>query len=123
MSDAIRISRIAVFAFHGVLAEEQTLGQRFFITLDCRLPLAEAGRDDDLGKSVDYGALTERVQELAVTRIFRTLEGLAYAIADTCLAEFALLSSVTATIEKPSAPIPAILDNVAVSVTRTRDNA
>ena len=44
MSDRIRLSRIGVFAFHGVHDEEQRLGQRFFISLDLMLDLAAAGQ-------------------------------------------------------------------------------
>ena len=47
MSDRILIHRIAIFAYHGVHAEEERLGQRFYVSLDCSLDLSEAGRDDD----------------------------------------------------------------------------
>ena len=33
MTDRIFVHRIAVFAYHGLFAEEAKLGQRFFISL------------------------------------------------------------------------------------------
>lgn len=120
MTDHIRLSRIAVFAFHGVHAEEQKLGQRFYISLDCQLDLAAAGVADDVDESIDYGQLAERVQELAVTQTFKTLEGLAESIAAACLIEFERLRAISVTVEKPGAAVAAIFDGVSVTINRTR---
>lgn len=120
MTDRIRIARIGVFAYHGLHPEEGRLGQRFYISLDCALDLRGAGADDDFHKTVDYGVLTERVQEIAVGQQFRTIEGLAHAIAMACLSEFKALEHVTVTVEKPAAPVAAVLDGVSVEVTRGR---
>jgi dihydroneopterin aldolase len=120
MSDRIRVTRVGVYAYHGVHPEERSLGQRFFVSLDCRLDLGPAGRGDDFAQTVDYSAMVERVQEVAVSRSFRTIEGLAEAIAATCLKEHPRLEAITVTVEKPGAPIAAMLDNIAVEVTRTR---
>ena len=55
MSDRILVTRIAVFAYHGLLEEEARLGQRFYISLDCRLgrvfldQVVELRRPDDVG--------------------------------------------------------------------------
>lgn len=120
MTDRIRLSRIGVFAYHGLHPEEGKLGQRFYISLDCRLDLSEAGRADDFKKTVDYGALAERVQEVAVGQQFKTIEGLAEAIATVCLNEFSRLQAITVTIDKPAAPVAAILDGVSVEISRKR---
>ena len=120
MTDSLRLSRIGIFAYHGVNAEERQLGQRFYISLLCRLDLREAGRDDDYSKTVCYAALAEAVQEVAVIQRFSTLEGLAEAVAARCLADHPRLNSVTVTVEKPSAPVAALLDTIAVEITRQR---
>jgi len=122
MTDRIRLTRIGVFAFHGGHEAERQPGQRFHISVDCALDLAAAGVADDIGESVDYAVLAERVQEIAVTRSYRTLEGLAEAIAAACLMEFVRIDAITVTVENPAAAIPAILDGVAVSVTRERSH-
>lgn len=120
MTDHIRLSRIAIFAFHGVYPEEQKLGQRFYISLDCELDLSAAGVADDVNESVDYAQLAERVQEIAVTKVYNTLEGLAEAIAGTCLIELPRLKAISVTVEKPGAAIAAIFDGVSVTITRAR---
>lgn len=87
MSDRILVARIAVFAYHGLLAEEARLGQRFYISLDCRLDLRPAGRSDDVARTVSYADLTAIVTRIATERRFALIEALAEAIAAEILAE------------------------------------
>lgn len=121
MTDRIRITRIGVFAYHGVHPEEQRLGQRFNISLDLYLDLSAAGKTDDFAQTVCYSTLCERVQEVAVGQNFRTIEGLAEAVAAMALDENPRLDRVSVRVEKPSAPIPAIIEGIAVEITRSRN--
>ncbi len=120
MSDRIKVSRIAIYAHHGLHPEEARLGQRFFVSLDCALDLGEAARNDDWHASVCYAELTERATRVTLDRRFRTIEGLADAIATDVLATFPLVDAVTVQVEKPGAPVPAIIDGVMVEITRRR---
>ena len=120
MSDRILVHRIAVFAHHGVHPEEQRLGQRFFISLDCRLDLSEAGSSDAVDSTVCYGRLTEIASEVATNRRFALLEALAGAIATEALAAFPRLQAITVRVDKPGAPVPAVIDGVSVEITRQR---
>ena len=120
MTDRIRIARLAIYAFHGVHPEEERLGQRFYISLCCSLDLAPAGQADDWGQSVCYGQLAELVHRIATGRRFRIIEALAEAIAERVLAEFPRVQSVAVTVEKPDAPVPFLMDGVAVEIERSR---
>ncbi|GJD56899.1 dihydroneopterin aldolase [Methylobacterium dankookense] len=120
MSDHIRVHRIAVFARHGLLEEEARLGQRFYISLDAVLDLAAAGRSDDVAETVSYADLTEIAVGIATERRFKLIEALAETIAAEILARFARIRTITVAVDKPSAPIPAILDGVTVAITRGR---
>ena len=121
MSDRIVLHRIAIYAYHGVLAEESRIGPRFFVSLDCRLDLREAGLTDSIGKSVSYADLAELAARIATERRFRTIEALAETIAGEMLSSFSRLEGVTVRIDKPGAPIPAILEGISVEITRTRE--
>lgn len=120
MSDSIILSRLAIYAYHGLHQEEAQLGQRFYVTLTCNLDLRPAGQADDYGLSVCYATLAKRVHELAVTRRFHLIEGLAEAIAADVLEAFPRIAAVTVRVEKPEAPIPLILDSVAIEIRRSR---
>lgn len=120
MTDKIKINRLAVYAFHGVHAEEKRLGQRFYVSLSCALDLAPAGRSDDWKLSVRYDKLAELVHAIVTERRFHVIEALAEAIAGEVLDKFLPVQSVVVVVEKPEAPIPFILDGVVVEVERHR---
>lgn len=120
MSDHIRVHRLAVFARHGVLPEEAVTGQRFFISLDAEVDTRAAGTSDDLTKSVSYAEMADVAVGIATTRRFNLLEALAEAIATDILERFPLIEAITICVDKPSAPVPHLLDTVSVEITRSR---
>ncbi|GJD43638.1 Dihydroneopterin aldolase [Methylobacterium cerastii] len=121
MSDRILVERIAVFAHHGVLPEETRLGQRFYLSLDVGLDLGPAGRSDDVTRTVSYADLTAIAVAIATERRFDLIEALAEAIAAEILERFTAIDTITVRIDKPSAPVPAVLDGVAVVITRRQE--
>ena len=123
MSDRILVDRIAVFAFHGLLAEEARLGQRFYVSLDVRLSLGEAGRSDDVARTVSYADLTEIVTRIATQRRFDLIEALAEAIAGEILDRHPPITEIRVRVDKPSAPVPAVIDGVAIEIVRRREAA
>ncbi len=48
---------MSLFAYHGVLSEERTLGQRFLVDLEVDADLRAAGERDELAQTVDYARL------------------------------------------------------------------
>jgi dihydroneopterin aldolase len=123
MSDRIRVEGIAVFAHHGLLPEEERLGQRFYLGLEAELDLAPAGRADDMTLSVSYADLTAIAVSVATERRFKLIEALAETIAQEILAGFPAITAITVRVDKPSAPIPAVLDLAGVTITRRREGA
>ena len=120
MTDRILVERIAVFAYHGLLEEEARIGQRFYISLDCRIDLRPAGLSDDVAKTVSYADLTEIVTRIATQRRFDLIEALAEAIAGEILDRHPLITEIRVRVDKPSAPVPAVIDGVAISILRSR---
>jgi dihydroneopterin aldolase len=120
MTDHILVHRIAIYAHHGLTAEEAKLGQRFYISLDCTLDLSVAGKADDWDLSVCYAKLTAATTRVATARRFMTIEAVAEAVAGTLLEEFPRIETITVQVDKPSAPVPAIIDGVSVRIQRVR---
>lgn len=118
--DLIRVTRIAVFGRHGLLPEEAVLGQRFYISLEARLDLGEAGRADDVAGTVSYADLTQIAVTIATERRFNLIEALAEAIAAAILDAHERVDAITVRVDKPSAPVPAILDGVSIEIVRRR---
>lgn len=119
-ADRIFYRGIVLFARHGVKAEEERLGQRFEIDLDCRLDLAPAGTSDDVALTVDYGEVYAVVRETVEGERFYLIEALAERIAARLLGRFAPISEVRVEIRKPAAPVPGVFDTVGVEIVRRR---
>jgi dihydroneopterin aldolase len=119
MADRIVLRGIAAFGRHGVLPHEQALGQTFTIDAELELDLAPAGASDDLGDTVDYGALSADLAAVVTDERYDLIERLATRLAEVCLAR-PPVDAVTITVHKPHAPVPVPLADVAVVVRRMR---
>lgn len=120
MTDRILITDLRFFAFHGLLAEEEALGQRFRIDLACEVDLRGAGTTDEMSKSVHYGQLIAAVERVVTGRRFRLIEALAEAIAAEIFATFPRVEAVAVTVTKPEAPVQIATGTIAISIERRR---
>lgn len=120
MPDRILLSRIAVYAYHGVFPEEEKLGQRFYISIDCRVDLRTAGETDDWHKTASYDQLADIVVKVATGQRCHLIEALAERVAREILAGFPAIETIVVRVEKPAAPIPTILDGVTIEIERSR---
>lgn len=119
MRDQIELSGIEVLAKHGVLDTEKETAQIFRVDVRAVLDLSEAGSTDDLGDTVDYGALAVEIREVVGSESHSLIERVATRVADTVLTN-TRVDEVTVTVHKPSAPVDVALDDVSVTITRGR---
>ena len=113
----VDIVGLEVFAHHGVHAHERRNGQTFLFDVRLECSSAAAERTDDLADAVDYGAVANRVVELARGGPYDLLERLAAVIADDLVVGYPV-DAVTVTVHKPQAPIPHPFADVTVTVRR-----
>ena len=117
--DRITLTGITGYGHHGLLPAERERGQPFVIDLTCSLDLARAAADDDLGQTVDYAGLASSVVADVERDPLDLIEALADRIARTCL-EHQAVQRVEVTVHKPQAPLPVQVNDVAVTLTRSR---
>jgi dihydroneopterin aldolase len=115
----IDILGLEVFAHHGVHDFERRDGQTFRFDVRLRCSSAAAGASDDLADAVDYGAVADRVVEIASGGPYALLEHLAALIADDLLRSFPV-EYVRVRVHKPQAPIRHPFRDVSVTVERGR---
>ena len=115
MTDQITLRGLEVFAFHGVLADEKSAGQKFLLDLELQLDTAPAAAEDDVTRTVDYGRLADEVVHIASTERYDLLETLAHRIALHCMAD-GRVHNCAVTVHKPSAPIGHTFEDVSVTV-------
>lgn len=118
--DKIIMSNLAFFGYHGVMAEEKALGQKFFVDMTLYLDTQPAGESDDMAMSVHYGEVYQVIKNIVENQVFNLLEALAETIASEVLKGFPLLEAVKVCVKKPEAPVPGIFDYVAVEIMRDR---
>jgi dihydroneopterin aldolase len=109
------------FAYHGVFAEEQRLGQRFIVSLTLYVDLQRPGQTDDVADTVNYGSAYDLVKETVEGTRYHLIEALAERLAQEVFGMFPTLRGVQVDVEKPSAPVAGILDTVSITIERWRD--
>ncbi len=116
--DRIEIENLEVFAHHGVLQEENSLGQKFLISAKFYLQTKTAGLKDDISQSLDYSAVCYFIKKKLEERNYRLIEAVAEHLAQDLLLEYDSIRQVDLTVKKPWAPILLPLETVAVSISR-----
>jgi len=122
-SDTLTLSRLRFFGHHGVSPEEASRGQDFEVTVELELPLAEAGRADDLSRTVDYRAVREVIRGVMEGPPRKLVEALAEAVAAEILWAFPLVQAVGVEVVKPKPPVDFVSTGFAVRIRRARAGA
>ncbi len=117
--DTISLLGIRVFAYHGLLAEEQSTGQDFVVDVVMNTDLSEAGASDDITDTMDYGALASAIHERVAVERWNLIERVAERVADLVM-EDERVAEVKVRVHKPGAPIPVPFEDVVVELQRKR---
>lgn len=117
--DRLAVRGIEAFAHHGVFDFERRDGQRFSVDLVLGVDTRAAAASDDLQDTVDYGTLVMKVKKAIETDPVDLVETLAQRVADICLTDGRVLWT-EVTVHKPDAPIEATIEDVALTIFRSR---
>ena len=116
--DKIIIEDLECFGYHGVLKEEQVLGQKFLVSIVLYTDTANAGRTDCLDETLNYADVCKKVQSFMGEQKFLLIEAAAEHLAQMLLLSYDLLKEVKITIKKPWAPVHISMKTVAVEIRR-----
>jgi len=119
-SDRIELRGLRMTAVIGVLPEERERAQPIEFDLDVYGFLGPAGRSDDLGDTVDYGAVCDAVAKVIDGFQPKLLEHLADRVGGALLHTYLHISAVTVTVRKLRPPVPYQLESSGVRVHRDR---
>ncbi|MDD4169061.1 MAG: dihydroneopterin aldolase [Desulfotomaculaceae bacterium] len=118
--DKIVLAGMEFYGYHGVLSQEQSLGQRFAVDIELSLELDQAGNSDNPEDTVDYASIFDMVRAVIEGRPRRLLESVAEDIADSVLKSFPV-KEVLVRVKKPHAPLPGKFDWMAVEINRRNE--
>lgn len=116
--DTIHIEGLEIFAKHGVYPEENVLGQKFIVNADFFLDARGAGLSDDLGASVDYGALAVFINRTLTENTWKLIEAAAENLAAAILQKYHMIRELRLEIKKPWAPIGLPVEYASVIIER-----
>ena len=115
--DRILISGLRELGVHGVLPEEHLRPQPFRVDVELIVDVSAAGASDDLGDTVDYGAVCDAIRRVVAKEQYQLLERLATRIAKVCRADDRVVGAIVE-VRKLHPPVHALVDSVGVRVER-----
>lgn len=118
----IFLNDIQIYAHHGVLPQEKTLGAQFRVSVEGTIMETEAAKSDQLSDTVSYADMAQVVsEEMSVPS--QLLEHVCGRIGRRLLRDFPALDSVTVRVIKQNPPITGLQCNGAgVELTLTRES-
>lgn len=121
MADLLTISVHGFVAYgrHGVLHAERELGQRFEVDVAAEIPECAGTATDAVEDTLDYARITTAIGEVIAGPPRSLLERLASEIADRVLTD-PRVRRVSVRIQKPSVPVPHVLEATSVTLERDR---
>ncbi len=114
----IHLRGLEFFGYHGLLREEQTLGQRLVVDADL-FPGQWITETDSIKDTINYAEVYHVIKECVESQRYNLLESLAEAIAAKVLGIFPC-SKVRIEVHKPNAPIPGIFRDISVEIIREK---
>ena len=116
--DHIYIEDLEVFANHGMFEEELNLGQKFLVSVKLFFDASDAGKTDDLSKSVDYSKVCADITKWMKNNSCALIETVAQRLAEKLLLQLEIVRRVEVTVKKPWAPIGLPLGCVSITIDR-----
>lgn len=119
--DRMHLERMEFFGYHGVLEEENRLGQRFYVDVVLELDLRPAGEADQLELTVNYADVYERIKPIVEQEQFKLIEALAERIASALMDAYTNVNALTVRVVKPHPPFDIRFAGVTVEIYRKRE--
>lgn len=111
----IRLKDIRVYAYHGVMPQENKVGNIYTVNVSLDLNDCAAAMTDDLSLTVNYAEVVGLIKA-EMAKPAKLLEALAYRIAKSVIDNYSLVDSVELSIEKDNPPVSADIVSSGVCV-------
>lgn len=117
----IHLKGLKLYAFHGVLPQENRVGAEYTVNLRLKTDFSRAAQTDCLEGTINYAEVFEAVkQEMQISS--QLLEHVAYRIANRLLHDFLAIEEVDVELYKQNPPMGADCEQVGISLSLSADN-
>lgn len=120
-ADLIEIRGLQLRGRIGVTPDERAQEQPLVMSIAARVDTRLASATDDLGATLDYEEAVREISKIVSSESYSLVETLADRIARQMLSHAAVID-VWVRISKPNAPLPEPVEEVAVEITRSRED-
>jgi dihydroneopterin aldolase len=119
--DRIILEGMSFFGYHGTLAAERELGQRFVVDVELHCDLRAAGLSDDLQQTVDYSEVYRQARAIVEGPPCLLTETVAERIAAAVLEQHPLVEAIRVRVAKPQVRLDGgVLGGSAIAIVRRR---
>lgn len=118
--DSIKIKNLEVYANHGVLSEENNLGQKFYVSVELFLNFDKAVEKDDINFSINYNEVCNIITKCMQENTFNLIESAANNLIFEIMDIYSIVDGIIIELKKPWAPIRLSLETVSVKMKRFR---
>lgn len=119
MTDRLLLEDVRFYGHHGASKAEQAVGIWFSVDAELSLDLTAAAVSDELGATIDYGAVARRIVQVGTEGRVNLIERLAGAIAQVLLREFPA-ERVRVRVRKLAPPLEGLVGTPSVELVRSR---
>ena len=122
-ADAILITGLEFYGFHGMSNEERAIGHRYRVDLKLFVDTRRAAMSDSIQDTIDYAEVAAIVLAVGIQERFHLLEALAQRVVDALFLRFPRLDQVELRILKRVPPMDAIVKSVGIEIVRRRGDS
>jgi len=119
--DRMLLKKMVFFGYHGVIPEENRLGQKYIVDLVLHLDLRRAAATDDVADTVNYAEVHALLKKIVEGPPVKLIETLAENIARALLGTYTSINEAVVSVTKPNPPFDITFDGVTVELRRKRD--
>ena len=115
----IKLEGLKIFAYHGVLPQENHIGAMYTINLRLKTDFLEASQTDELTHTINYAEVYQAVK-LEMQQPSKLLEHVIYRIAQRLFNNFSAIEEIEIALYKENPPMEAECTHVGVEATYLR---
>ncbi|RDX68517.1 Dihydroneopterin aldolase 1, partial [Mucuna pruriens] len=120
--DKLILRGLLFHGFHGAIAEERKLGQKFLVDVDAWMDLKAPGISDRLSDTISYTDIYDIAKEVVEGPPQNLLEFVVQKIAVTILRNHEQVSAVRVKVGKPQVAVRGPVDYLGVEIFRRRSD-
>ena len=116
----LTITNAEFYGYHGVRAEERSLGGRYQVDAEIEYDASKTVVSDDISDAVNYEEVLYRIHEHVSGEPYNLIETMAFDIGVAIVETMPAVHSVTIRVRKINVPIQQVLDSVQAEITVQR---